>query len=308
MSMMATISAPPVRTGPSTFSTMPASEVAPQCPVQQDQGRCWRLLGSVLVTAACTKAARAQRVRRLCKPVQTMREQAELLVSDRKALRIGNGDLESLISEEEREKMTEKADTLEPYRQYVLFAAFGLILGAGNDLFWLVFQPSFFTKGFLPSGSTDESQFSRLLVILGLAAVGAGLYYVGNVVLAPAELPSVETVLSAEESGESVEEVEASRMFYRLQGRWYYGVNLGQSYSISKCSDGRWKFEEELAGRRCTSTLRVVGDWVEGHLIDDEGQRTGTIRLQRGEGNAVLSYFRELGSSNWSNPNEAIGW
>ena len=131
--------------------------------------------------------------------------------------------------------------------------------------FWLVFQPSFFTKGFLPSGSTDESQFSRLLVILGLAAVGAGpgtsqptfktvkpdqnpnysklkalslrlspptsklnstlhpkphtrppkpqnpklpagLYYVGNVVLAPAELPSVETVLSAEESGESVEE------------------------------------------------------------------------------------------------------
>jgi len=237
-----------------------------------------------------------------------MREQAELLVSDRKALRIGNGDLESLISEEEREKMTEKADTLEPYRQYVLFAAFGLILGAGNDLFWLVFQPSFFTKGFLPSGSTDESQFSRLLVILGLAAVGAGLYYVGNVVLAPAELPSVETVLSAEESGESVEEVEESRMFYRLQGRWYYGVNLGQSYSISKCRDGSWKFEEELAGRRCTSTLRVVGDWVEGHLIDDEGQRTGTIRLQRGEGNAVLSYFRELGSSNWSNPNEAIGW
>ncbi|CAE7912841.1 unnamed protein product, partial [Symbiodinium necroappetens] len=257
MSMMATISAPPaaskevkVRTGPSTFAAVPASEIAPQCPVQQDQGRCWRLLGSVLVSAAvCTKATRAQRVRRLCKPVTTMREQAELLVSDRKALRIGNGDLESLISEEERETMTQKADTLQPYRQYVLFAAFGLILGAGNDLFWLVFQPSFFTKGFLPSGSTDDSQFSRLLVIFGLAAVGAGLYYVGNVVLAPAELPSVEAVISEEESGDSVEEVEESRMFYRLQGRWYYGLNLGQSYSISKCRDGSWKFEEELAGR-----------------------------------------------------------
>ncbi|CAE7250983.1 unnamed protein product [Symbiodinium pilosum] len=201
--------------------------------------------------------------------------------------------------------MTEKADTLEPYRQYVYFAAFGLILGAGNDLFWLVFQPSFFSKGFLPSGSTDESQISRLLLILGLAAVGGGLYYVASVVLAPAELPSVEAVLSNEE--DSVQEVEDDRVLYRLQGTWYYGQNLGQSYTISK-RDGSWRFEEEFAGRRCTSTLRLVGDWAEGQLIDQKGQSTGTIRLQRGEGNSVLSYVRELGSSNWSNPNEAIGW
>ena len=114
--------------------------------------------------------------------------------------------------------------------------------------------------------------------------------------------------------------------------RWYYGLNLGQSYTIAK-RDGAWRFEEELAGRRCTSTLRVVGDWVEGRLFDQvarlclwkifcelcaphlrrefrslgvqslrkldlkhcgispgmersskEGKQTGTIRLQRGEG------------------------
>jgi len=248
--------------------------------------------------------ARIKRVYRRCKPGGISREQAQQIVNDRAALRMGGNDLETLVSEEDREKLTEKADTLEAYRQYVYVAAFGLILGAGYDLLWLVFQPSFFTKGLLPSGSTDDSQVSRLLVVAGLAAVGAGLYYVASVILAPAELPSVETVLRAEEGEEAIED----SVFYRLQGRWFYGMNLGQSYTISKSPDGTWRFEEELAGKKCSSTLRVVGDWVEGQLLDQDGQQTGTIRLQRGEGNSIFSYIREVGSVNWSNPNEAIGW
>ena len=38
-------------------------------------------------------------------------------------------------------------------------------------------------------------------------------------------------------------------------------MNLGQSYEILK-SDGEWRFEEELAGRKCSCTLRIVGSWV----------------------------------------------
>lgn len=38
-------------------------------------------------------------------------------------------------------------------------------------------------------------------------------------------------------------------------------MNLGQSYEISE-SDGEWLFKEELAGRKCSCTLRIVGDWV----------------------------------------------
>ena len=45
-------------------------------------------------------------------------------------------------------------------------------------------------------------------------------------------------------------------------------MNLGQSYEILK-SDGEWRFEEELAGRKCSCTLRIVGSWV-AHLLRPE--------------------------------------
>jgi len=48
--------------------------------------------------------------------------------------------------------------------------------------------------------------------------------------------------------------------------RWYYGMNLGQSYEISN-NQGEWCFSEELAGRKCSCTLRIVGSWVASHRI-----------------------------------------
>ncbi|CAJ1409176.1 unnamed protein product [Effrenium voratum] len=253
--------------------------------------------------------ARRRRIRRVLRragpeaPV-TLREQAQQLASDQAALRMGSGGLESVVPEDERKQLEKKADTLEPFRKGVILAACLLLFGALQDGFWLLVTPGLTAQGWLNVIRSEDSQSSSLALILGLTAVGAGLLYTGLVLLAPAPLPSLESVLQEEESRQ---EAEKNRQLRSLEGRWYYGLNLGQSYRIFQSERG-WRFEEELQGRKCTAELRIVGGWVKGQLLDQHGKEVGLIRLRRSAGKSVVSNLRPVGEADWGNPNEAIGW
>lgn len=231
---------------------------------------------------------------------KTLREQAEQIANDQAALRMGSGSLESVLPQAEREKLAREADTLSPFRKGVIFFAFLLLFGGLQDGFWLILQPKL-----VPSVvRAEESDTSSVLLVLLLLSVGAGLLYVGAVLLEPAALPSLEEVLQEEELQK---EAQKDVQLARLTGRWYYGMNLGQSYEIFKSKTGEWRFREELAGRSCTCTLRIVGSWVHGDLVDEKGEAVGRIRLRRTNGNSVVSNVKLKGSTTW-NENEAIGW
>ncbi|CAJ1360483.1 unnamed protein product [Effrenium voratum] len=219
--------------------------------------------------------ARRRRIRRVLRragpeaPV-TLREQAQQLASDQAALRMGSGGLESVVPEDERKQLEKKADTLEPFRKGVILAACLLLFGALQDGFWLLVTPGLTAQGWLNVIRSEDSQSSSLALVLGLTAVGAGLLYTGLVLLAPAPLPSLESVLQEEESRQ---EAEKNRQLRSLEGRWYYGLNLGQSYRIFQSEQG-WRFEEEQ-GRKCTAELRIVGGLGQGPVARPARQGGG---------------------------------
>ncbi|CAL1153653.1 unnamed protein product [Cladocopium goreaui] len=262
------------------------------------------VLPALGVTLQAVRKARKAARRTAMRSEKTLREQAEQIASDRAALRMGPGGLESVVPQAEREQLAQQADTLSPFRKGVIFAAFLLLFGGFQDGFWLVVQPKLTSLGLLQVVRTEESQSSSILLVILILAVGAGLLYVGTVLLKPAPLPSLEDVLQEEETRE---EARKELQLARLSGRWYYGMNLGQSYEISN-NQGEWCFSEELAGRKCSCTLRIVGSWVHGDLVDEKGEEVGLIRLRRTTGNSVVSNLKVPGSTTWGNPNEAIGW
>lgn len=264
---------------------------------------CRNLLPLGITFQAVVRHSRRARKTMLCSQ-KTLREQAEEIASDRAALRIGPGGIESVVNEAERTQLAKEADTLSPFRKSVIFAACLLLFGGFQDGFWLVVQPKLTSLGLLQVIRTEESQNSSLILVISLLTLGAGLLYVGTVLLEPAPLPSLEDVLQEEETRE---EARKELQLTRLTGRWYYGMNLGQSYEILK-SDGEWRFEEELAGRKCSCTLRIVGSWVHGDLVDEKGEAVGLIRLRRTNGKSVVSNLKLPGSTTWGNPNEAIAW
>ncbi|CAE8688623.1 unnamed protein product, partial [Polarella glacialis] len=201
-----------------------------------------------------------------------------------------------------RKEIASQSDVSEPFRNGVLLTGGFFALATLNDTFWFLFQGVFQSLGFTENTRTPESMSSTVVLIVFLGSTAAALLYSGLVLMVPSPVPSLESVLQEEE--DAAKAYKKNR-FSSLSRTWYYGLNLGQSYTISR-DDGAWCFTEELAGQRYSGSLSPAGDWLQGELRDSSGSVAGTLRVRRGEGNTALSSIRPPGETEWGAQNEAM--
>ena len=105
----------------------PTPLASPPCASRSRRERRFWALGAVGLAVD-------RRVALRCKPLEkTLREQAQQIASDKAALRLGPGGLESVVPDTERQQLAKEADTLSPFRRGVIFAAFLLLFGGLQD-------------------------------------------------------------------------------------------------------------------------------------------------------------------------------
>jgi len=223
-------------------------------------------------------------------------EQARVAAKERASLRLGD------LSEVEREQIASQSDLLGPYRTFVQLSGLVLLFGALQNAFFLALRA-------LKEGATALDVDSVGLALF-LLAVAAGLLYAGNVWMAAPTVPTMNEVIQGLNDKDAEDGVpnsvkNDSNRYESILGTWYYGNQNKQAYTISKDSDGVFRFNEKLDGEAYKAVLSPRGRWLAGNLAAKDDRIVGTVCVRCGNNNTAVSYFLRVGDKEWSNRNVA---
>lgn len=199
-----------------------------------------------------------------------------------------------------RQRDGEGSKFLAPFRGAIEVVGWLLLLAALLDGCYVLVQASSQAQG-------DTFAAARQIFLFGiglsLAALGAGVVYMGRAWMAPGPVPTLREAFRAYSEARP----ESMKKFLSLDGSWYYGVDFKQHYTVSEGKDGVWRYRETLNGRTFTGALSVRGDWCEANLTDSMGVPVGTICLRREPSGCAVSIIQKPGETEWGQPNRAIG-
>lgn len=220
-------------------------------------------------------------------------EQARAALLDRQGLRM-SGD----FSEEEKKKLAEEMDFLAPYRNLVYAFAALLIVAALQDSLFL---------GLNVARGLVQADGDRLGLIAFLAVAGFSLLFVGGVLMAPQEVPTIDEVVEMVEKREDDKRKAQEQLEQEVErdliGTWCYGKEDAQTYQIRYDANGTLGYSERLPdGSTYSAALQPKGRWLWGNMVDGNGKAAGLLRVRRGdEQGSAVSSVAPPGAQKWRN-------